>query len=398
MRPRTEALLGLGAISLLGVIAAVLGASNASKVDHDARPSTFLAGPEGSRGLLEATRGLGIEVRRFRQRPRELVKLADSSRQLLVILSPSASISAPELTLFLKFSKSADLLLAGRGADHLMRCFGYRVEEKLFDSVNVLGLRSRAPRVNAALVQTHKQSYTDSSRMADVASTTCQVPAMQSATPLLVSVRGLVAIRLERADVHHSVILVSDAALFRNRTMRETDAGVFALGLIDGRYDRVLFEEYHHGFGTAGSLATATIDWSRKSPWGWAAWQLAAVGMLALLFGAVRFGPAIPGIVRVRRSPIEHVRALATALSAAKGHDEAIAAMVRGLRRRLAPPALRARGDWHAWLAMLGAHAVSPREREALATLNQLTQPGQPPASVLRAANAVEDVWQNIQS
>jgi hypothetical protein len=180
--------------------------------------------------------------------------------------------------------------------------------------------------------------------------------------------------------------------------MRETDAGVFALGLVNGKYDRVLFEEYHHGFGAAGSLATATIDWSRQSPWGWAAWQLAAIGMLALLFGAVRFGPAIPGIVRVRRSPVEHVRALATALSAAKGHDEAIAAMVRGLRRRLAPPALRARGDWHAWLAQLGAHAASAKEREAIATLNQLTQPGQPPSSVLRAATAVEDVWQNIQS
>ena len=72
--------------------------------------------------------------------------------------------------------------------------------------------------------------------------------------------------------------------------------------------------------------------------------------------------------------------------------------MVRGLRRRLVPPALRTRGDWHAWLAQLDAHAVSATEREALATLNQLTQPGQPPASVLRAANAVEDVWQNIQS
>ncbi len=398
MRPRTEVLLGLGAVCLLGVAAAMLGASKATKVDHDARPSTFLAGPEGARGLLEATRGLGIEVRRFRQRPRELAKLADSSRRLLVILNPSASISAPELTPFLAFSKSTDLLLAGRGADHLMRCFGYRVDQKLFDSVRVMGLGAKTPLVSASLVATHKATYTDSSRLADVARTTCTVPAMQSATPLLVSAHGLVAIRLERADVHHSVILVSDAGLFRNRTMRETDAGVFALGLVAGKYDRVLFEEYHHGFGTAGSLASATIAWSRQSPWGWGAWQLAAVGLLALLFGAVRFGPAIPGIIRVRRSPIEHVRALATALSAAEGHDEAIAAMVRGLRRRLAPPALRSRGDWHAWLAQLGAHAGSPKEREAIATLNQLTQPGQPPSSVLRAANAVEDVWQNIQS
>ncbi len=398
MRPRTEALIGLAAICLLGVGVAILGESNATRVDRDARPSTFLAGPEGSRGLLEATRGLGIAVRRFRQRPRELARLADSSRQLLVILDPTAPVSAPELMLFLQFSKSADLLLAGKGADHLMRCFGYRVDRKVFDSVAVMGLAGKAPRVNATLVATRQPTWTDSSRESDVAPTRCTVPAIQSATPLLVSPRGLVAIRLERADVHRSVILVADAGLFRNRALRNTGAGIFALSLVDGRYDQVIFEEYHHGFGDAGSLATATIAWSRQSPWGWAAWQLAAVGLLALLFGAVRFGPAVPGIVRARRSPLEHVRALATALSAARGHDEAIAAMVRGLRRRLAPPALRARGDWHAWLAQLGSHAVSPKEREALATLNRLTQPGQPPASVLQAANAVEDVWQNIQS
>jgi hypothetical protein len=398
MRPRTEALIGVAAICLLGVGAAILGGSNATRVDRDARPSTFLAGPEGSRGLLEATRGLGIAVRRFRQRPRELVKLADSSRQLLVILDPTAPISAPELTLFLQFSRSADLLLAGEGADHLMRCYGYRVDRRLFDSVAVMGLAGKAPRVNATLVATRQSTFTDSSRQSDVAPASCTVPAIQSVTPLLVSPRGLVAIRLDRADVRRSVILVADAGLFRNRALRGTGAGVFALGLVDRHYDRVVYEEYHHGFGAAGSLATATIAWSRQSPWGWAAWQLAVVGLLALLFGAVRFGPAVPGIVRARRSPLEHVRALATALSAAKGHDEAIAAMVRGLRRRLAPPALRARGDWHAWLAQLGSHAGSPGEREAIASLNQLTQPGQPPSSVLRAANAVEDVWQNIQS
>jgi hypothetical protein len=398
MRPRTEALLGLGLIALLGVGAAILGESRAAKVDTDARPSTFLAGPGGSRGLLEATRGLGIAVRRFRERPRELSKLVDSTRQLLVILDPTAAISAPELTLFLQFSKSTDLLLAGRGADHLMRCFGYRVERRLLDSVHVLEFGGKGPLVNATLIATHQPTWTDTSRRMDVAPITCRVPALRRAVPLLMSSRGLVAIRLERADVPRSVILVADAGLFRNRALRDTDAGPFALGLVDGKYDRVVFEEYHHGFGAAGSLADATIAWSKGSPWGWAVWQLAAVGMLALLFGALRFGPAIPGIVRVRRSPLEHVRALATALSAAKGHDEAIGAMVRGLRRRLAPPALRARGDWHAWLAQLGSHAASPREREALATLNQLTQPGQPPASVLQAANAVEDVWQTIQS
>lgn len=398
MQPRTEAFIGLGTVCLLGALAAILGSRGVVQTSDDLRPSTFLSGPQGSRGLMEATRAIGIDVRRFRQRPQELRKLADSTRQLLVILDPSAPISSPELKQFLAFGASADLLIAGRHAESLMRCFGYKVDWKLLDSVRVLGLGVRAPLVNATLTQTRAATFTDSSRTTDVASTSCSVPAYVAETPLLASPRGLIAIRLERADNHHLITLVADPALFRNRALRDTDAGVFALGLMSGRYDRVLFEEYHHGFGAAGSLASTTIEWSRGSPWGWAVWQLAAVGLLALLFGALRFGPAIPGIVRTRRSPLEHVRALATALSAAKGHDESIGAMVRGLRRRLAPPALRARGDWHTWLAQLDHRAASVAEREALITLQQLTEPGQPPSSVLQAANAVEDVWQSIHS
>jgi hypothetical protein len=195
------------------------------------------------------------------------------------------------------------------------------------------------------------------------------------------------------------VILVADAELFRNRALRRSDAGPFVLRLFQGRYDRVVFEEYHHGFGAQGSLAGATLAWSRRSPWGWAVWQIVAVGLLALLFGGIRFGQPRPGIERKRRSPLEHVRALAVALSASQGHDEAIAAIVRGLRRRLLPPALRGRAaaDYRSWLAQLDRPAASPAVKASLASLSSLTRPGQAAASVLRAANAVEDLWQDLK-
>lgn len=396
MRPRTEALVGLGAMALLGALAAVVANSHRPATPADIDPSTFVAGPGGARGLLEATQRLGIEVRPFRERPIRLQRLGDRPRQLLVILDPSMPISAPELDAFVAFNRSADLLIAGPRAERLMRCFGYRVKRSRFDSVRVSGASATSPRVDAILIPTNERVYTDSSRLADAAPLTCRVPAYRTTTTLLTSPRGPVALRLERQDNGHAVILAADAGLFENSQLRFTDAGTFALGLIAGRYDRVIFEEYHHGFGAAGSLAGATFDWSRHSPWGWAVWQLAVVGLLALLLGAVRFGPAGPGISRRRRSQLEHVRALATALTAARGHDEAIAAIVRGLRRRLAPAALRGRGDWRAWLARLNARAASPSERVAVAKLTSFTHAGQPSTSVLHAANAVEDLWQNL--
>src|SRR5439155_27282967 len=159
----------------------------------------------------------------------------------------------------------------------------------------------------------------------------CRVPPLRGVDTLLATSLGEpVALRLRREDLDRAVWLVADADLFRNRALRETDAGPLVLGWVVGSDDRVLFDEYHHGFASSGSLAVLVLAWSLRSPWGWAAWQLAAVGLLALGFGAVRFGPPRAGLEPRRRSPLEHVRALATALAAAGGHDVAVAALVPG--------------------------------------------------------------------
>jgi hypothetical protein len=402
MRPRTEAILAVSGLTVLALIVAVLGRSRERLTPEDDRPSTLLAGPGGSRALLDAMPRLGIAVRRFRQRPRELVQLGDVPRQALVVIGPSFPFSPPERTLLLGFNRRADLVLAGKSAERLMRCYGYRVERRFTDSLRAAPpgapAGARSPWVHARLVRTGDSVYVDSSRVFDVARVACRIPPIRSVETLLVAGgHRAVALRLQRDDFDRRVVLVADEELFRNRALRHTDAGPFALGLFAGRYDRVIFEEYHHGFGASGSLAGATIAWSVHSPWGWAVWQAAVVGLLALLFSAVRFGPVRPAIPRSRRSSLEHVRALATALAAAQGHDVAIGAIVRGLRRRLLPPGLRTRGDWRGWLQQLDQGSMTPRAREAVAELDSLTRPGHPSSGVLRAANAVEDLWEELR-
>jgi uncharacterized protein DUF4350 len=404
MRARSEAALGVAALTLLAFLVGLLAGPRGRSTSRDLRPSSLLAGPGGSRALLEAVRALGIEVRRFRERPRELgPRLGDGTRQALAILGPSFRFSPPERNAVIAFNQQADLVLAGEGAEDLMRCFGYEVKRRVFDSVQVSqperAPTASSPWVHDELLATHRELELDSTRAFDVGRSACRVPAIRFIDTLLLSSgRKPVALRIQRADLDRRVILVADEELFRNRSLRRSDAGLFALRLFEGRYARVVFEEYHHGFGAQGSLSGATIAWSRRSPWGWAVWQLVAVGLLALLCSGIRFGPARPGIVRLRRSPLEHVRALAVALSAARGHDEAIAAIVRGLRRRLVPPGLRGRrADWRVWLAELDRPAASPAVRASLASLGALTRPGQASTSVLRAANAVEDLWQDLK-
>ncbi len=407
MRPRNETLLGLAVLTVLVIITGGIGRARARRPDEDPRPSSFLAGPNGVRGLADAVERLGLAVRRFRERSQELRHLPPAKRQTLVVLDPSAPLSPPETGAVLEFNRDSTdrgghLLVAGRGTEPVMRCFGYRLARRRFDSIAVAlpggPTGKETAWVHQTLVPTRETVASDSSRIIDIGAAPCRVPAIAAVDTLLLGPAGaIVALRLTRADVARSVTLVSDVNLFRNRVVRRTAAGAVVLRMLTEGSERVVFEEYHHGFGASGSLARATLDWSLRSPWGWAAWQAAAVGLIALLFGAARFGPARSGIVRTRRSQLEHVRALAGALGAARGHDVAIAALVRGLRRRVAPGALRGRGNAAAWLGQLERSLTRPRARTAVRTLRTLTRPGQPSSSVLAAANAVEDLWEELR-
>jgi hypothetical protein len=405
MQPRTEALIGGGVLVALVSIAALLGSRKGPGEEDDRRPSVYLTGPYGARGLSDALGRMGVEVHRFRRGLRKLE--TDSGAAMpaaFVLLDPTEPVTGGDVDKVRAWNDARPehgLVLAGRGAAAVMRCYGYVLDWRSFDSLDLrspAGAVGRWPRVSGVLAASSESVVTDSSRVADAEVTGCAVPMIERAETLLTATTGrVVALRLIRADSGGEVVLLADAALARNRAVRETAAGPFMLGLFAGRFQRVTFEEGHHGFGEGGSLAAATLAWSRHSPLGWGMWQLAVVGVLALLAGAVRFGPPRRVLPRKRRSPLEHVRALATALAAAHGHDVAIGAIVEGLRRRLLPPGQRGRGDWHAWLAHLAEHVESPRARDAARTLTTLTRPGQLPEGVLRAANAVEDVWEELR-
>jgi hypothetical protein len=91
------------------------------------------------------------------------------------------------------------------------------------------------------------------------------------------------------------------------------------------------------------------------------------------------------------------VRALATALAAARGHDVAIALLVQGLRRRLAPtagPPLR--GAASAWLDGLAPAVRTERGRAALAALTAITRRRAGADDVVRAADAVDVLRQEL--
>jgi hypothetical protein len=395
MRPRLELALGAALVLALAVAAGVLGLGRARLTDADRRRSTFLAGPSGASAYADALRRLGVRVERFRRPLGALDSLG--SRTVVAFLGPSDWLDPREGATVA--SLRADLLLAGPGARAAFRCLGWDIRLRPRDSLVVAapaGGGAGFPAVAAVLARRDSSVAVDTTGAGDAAPVRCTAPAARTVDTLLRTAGGPPVVVRAGLDDGRTVTLVADDHLFQNRALRETAAGPFTLGLVAPRYARMVVDEYHHGFDASRTLAGAAVEWTLHSPWGWGVLQLAAVGVLALLAEGVRFGPVRTVLERRRRSPLEHVRALATALAAAHGHDEAVSLLVQGLRRRLSGPGSSPRGEAGPWLDALAPAVRGARGRAALATLTGLSRHAADADDVLRAADAADTLWEEL--
>jgi hypothetical protein len=399
MRPRAELGIAVAILAALAVGATLLGSRRARNADTDPRRSTYLAGPSGASAWAEALARLGVRVDRYR---RPALSLGDVKRDgVFAVIGPAQRLDAREAAHL--SALGGDLLLAGEGADVAMACLGYRVSTRWSDPAALKappGAEQRPmPRARAELVRHLATTIVDSSDVYDGRRVSCSVPSPIGVDTLLRTINDRpVAIRVGYPG-GRTVTLVADDGLFRNSILRQTAAGPIMLGLVTPRYQRVIVDEFHQGFAASGtSLAGATLAWSARSPWGWIVWQLVGVGVIALVASGIRFGPARQVILRRRRSPLEHVRALATALAAARGHETAVRLMAQGLRRRLSRAGRPGPADLDRWLAGLASSLRTERGRGALATLTDAASGSPTSAGVLEAANAVETLWDELKT
>jgi hypothetical protein len=139
------------------------------------------------------------------------------------------------------------------------------------------------------------------------------------------------------------VVLLSDADLIRNDVIRVCRWGLDVatarmleyLAGGDVKRDRLVFDEYHQGFGThPGTLRTVVAYLSRAAS-GHVLIQAMLGGLVLLLALGPRALPVHDPERVERRSPLEHVTALAQAYSRVGGTRTATSRLLRGVRRRV---------------------------------------------------------------
>jgi hypothetical protein len=284
-----------------------------------------------------------------------------------------------------------ELLVAGRGAQALMECVGWSTQFVMPQPA----LDSSSLRITEILVPVAANEHREA-RLADGTAAGCERGVAGEGRLLMTRDSQPAALRL-LLDSGGSMTLVADGRLFSNAAMRDTRAGEFALGLVVGRSSRIVVDEYVHGFGPGGGMLAAAQAWLRTSPARWTLVQLTVLLLLALAAAAIRFGPVQQVPRPSRRSALEHVRALATAMGAARGHQVAVAAMVQGLHRRLGRQGELPRAQQDAWLAGLEPVMRTVEGRDAVTRLRQWVHDASGAGTVRDVALAVEDVWQDLR-
>ena len=392
---RELALAVLLAVAVAVAVLAGRGRSPSRESAFERRTSAFLAGPRGSKATYDVLARLGVPVER-RQRPLFGLTREGARRPgLLVVLDPPLDLQAAEIAEVVRYVRGGGAVLAAGDGGGIAACAGWiatRAGQGLRDSLPVVprGLELRLPAVASVLkpVAREKTPPPDAS---------CPLLVASRADTLLAGRDGRPVVLRLRYPRGGQVTLAADPGYFRNVVWRQTGVAAFAMPLfLAGRRGAIVWDEYHQRFGRGGSLTAATLAWLAGAPAGWAMLQLAAVLLVALAVAAVRFGPARPVIDVRRRSPLEHLEALAAGLESAAGVDTAVALTVSGLRRRLSRTGQVRQGDAQSWLPALELALPTPRGRAAARRIQQaLRQPGGA-ERVLAAAQAVEDVWEEL--
>jgi hypothetical protein len=326
MRSRREAV-ALAVLLLSLAAAALLLRPYAEETNEaDRRMSTFRSTPFGARALFLLMEELELPARR-QLRPWSADTVPDGWAGALAVLAPVEAPTPRELE---------SLLARLRGGGTLMFAAG-NPRHPLLER---LGLQLVSLEAAGTTAYPAPHAWT-----AGIDSVGGFARAFSSRSPALRTPGAAVLLRTREDAVTALVFAVgagrvvafSDAAVLNNEQLRDGGAAVlFARAAHDALADggELRFDEFHHGY-REGGLVSAVGGFLTGTGVGRALLQGAVALLVLLLLAAHRLGSPRQEADHRRRSPLEHVEAVAGAYRRANALRTTRRLLLRGLERRL---------------------------------------------------------------
>lgn len=378
--------------ALFALLAIALIREPASTVQSELRLTTYAADPNGARGFYELIEELGWRAERrttgFRGELDTTVTYA--------VLDPPIELTAAEVgSLLQAVRRGAGLIVVPRSGS------------RMSDSLQMM--TSGGGGAFAPVFQLTDSSYgtppgavVSAAHLWPRAILLPRAPFPEDTVTLLAATLQSGAAKRIRAQPvvlgfpygNGWIVAVSDPTFLRNDVLRHGRTPVLAVRILEyaepRERARVVFDEYHHGFGTHADIIGAIGRFLSDTPPGRLLAQLVVAGLLLILALAPRALPPRPRERIERRSAMEHVEALASAYAGAGATRTVARRLVRGLRRRF-PLGTAAALDEAGYLSTLRARRPAVAEdAEFLATACAQGVPATRVAELAVAADRID--------
>ena len=317
-------------------------------LSRDWRASSQSAEPRGARVAFELAHRLGwTSVRSYSD------SIVPDERTIAVVLSPPLTFRVKEAHALLEGVRAGGALLYAMGDPTL--------NDSLRIHVGPPGYEIRADSLQPA-----RESCVTPNPFSDRVITSFQgrslyLLAVEDSGSMRPPVDTIVSVRIDAAERDSltptvrpavigfnlgrgKVIVVGDVDLFRNENLRMCawDAAVLVVRMFEylrgpagpSARTTLIFDEYHQGNGVTPGTTRAITRYLRNTSSGKALAQLGVAGIVLLLaLGPRSLAPRDPERIE-RRSPLEHVDALARAYWQVHATRTATRRLLRGVRRR----------------------------------------------------------------
>ena len=311
------------------------------------RPSTFFTDRTGARALWLVMKQLLPSVEQWR-RPLSLLALPNlpDAPATLIVAGPGKAISKAE-------SDYVDRWLTAGGQLMLLTASGWPAGERMksTDESTAESESKSADQVDdpsAKFLFRYAPSlrWTTSEKVKTGAGGGTSMPSgglqlrwqrsfAETGDANIVAVANNEALAVEIPVGKGRIIAIADPTMASNGALRRSDNAVWLVSLAAGRGNgKILFDEYHHGFGEK----RGTIELTRvffATPWGWCVLQIAAAGLLYAFAYRRRFGRISEPPMVDRASSMELIEGRAGLLQAAAARGLAAEAIVQNLCQEL---------------------------------------------------------------